>query len=383
MAFEIAGVGLFGLAQHPFLTYPASLGVLQRLRPRPVAGEAVLPARTSRVAVCVCAYDEEEVIQAKVENLLALRQSVPQLEILFYVDAATDRTAEILRGYGDAIRLLVSPERHGKTHGMNCLVGMSDAEFVVFTDANVTFAPDTLRNLLRPFADREVGCVCGHLICLGAEGSATAAIGSLYWRMEEKIKSLESATGSVMGADGSIFAIRRSLHHAPPADIIDDMAVSLSILCDGHRIVCAPDAIAYESIVSRPGEAFRRKIRIACQAFNVHRMLRPRLRVLSLLDRYKYASHKLLRWMTAYSVVGGGALVATGLAAEGYWWGLLIMLAILSGLLCLAGLRPKSIARKLLDLAGAFVATGVGVWRSLQGERFQTWSPPQSDRRAA
>ena len=149
---------------------------------------------------------------------------------------------------------------------------------MVFTDANVMFAPDALPRLLRPFADPEVGCVCGHLVYTAPDGSPTAATGSLYWRLEERIKQLESRTGSVMGADGSIFAIRRALHRPPPRDIIDDMYVSLPMLCDGHRVVRAEDALAYEEIGLRPAEEFRRKVRIACQAFNVHRLLRPRLR---------------------------------------------------------------------------------------------------------
>ena len=164
---------------------------------------------------------------------------------------------------------------------MGCISGwLSVTPLTVTTcvpDANVVFAPDAVRRLLRPFADPAVGCVCGHLVYTapdgaaaeGGGGGATAATGSLYWRLEERIKELESRTGSVMGADGSIFAIRRALHRPPPRDIIDDMYVSLSILCDGHRVVRAGDALAYEATVSRPAEEFRRKIRIACQAFIV------------------------------------------------------------------------------------------------------------------
>jgi hypothetical protein len=216
--------------------------------------------------------------------MLALRAAAPELELLVYVDAASDGTATILREYEDRLRLVVSPARHGKTHGMNTLVGMTSAEVVVFSDANVIFAPDAVPKLVAPFADAEVGAVCGHLRYVGDVDSGTAESGSLYWRLEEHIKALESETGSVMGADGSIFAIRRSLHRPPPPDLIDDMFVSFSVLCDGSRIVRADDAVAFEEAVSRPGEEFRRKVRIACQAFNVHRALWPRLKALPAMD---------------------------------------------------------------------------------------------------
>lgn len=367
------------LAIHPFLTYPASLAALARFTPRSLPG-ADGPPTGLRVALCVCAYNEARIIRDKADNMLALQQSVPHLELLIYVDAASDGTAEILQDYRDRIRIIVAAERHGKTHGMNTLVAATDADIVVFSDANVMFAPDAITRLLRPFAAASVGCVCGHLIYRTAQASATAATGSIYWRLEETIKELESRTGSTMGADGSIFAIRRSLHHPPPPDIIDDMFVSLSILCDGYRVVRAADALAYEETVSRPREEFRRKIRISCQAFNVHRLLRPRLRRLSLLDQYKYTSHKLLRWMAGYLLATAGLLFLAALIDMAAWRTLVVVIVLALATLATGLARPTSLPGKLLDIAAAFLATSFGVIRSLHGERFQTWTPPASAR---
>ncbi len=376
-----AGGALAVLAAHPFITYPASLAAAARLgASRPV--NAAAPEAPPRVALCVSAYNEAPVIRAKVENMLALRGSVPDLELLVYVDAASDGTTEIVREYDDRVRVIVGPTRQGKTCGMNALVAATDAEFLVFSDANVRFAADALPRLLAPFADPAVGCVCGHLIYTASGDSATAATGSAYWRLEERIKDLESRTGSTMGADGSIFAVRRRLHRPPPADIIDDMFVSLSVLCDGYRVVRAADALAFEATVSRPAEEFRRKTRIACQAFNVHRLLRPRLRRLSAWDRYKYVSHKLLRWFSGYLLVAGATLWAAGLAALGAWP---LLAATALGPIALVGMgfaRPSGAAGKLVDIGAAFAATSAGVLQSLRGKRFQTWTPPASARPA-
>ncbi len=374
------------LALHPFSTYPLSLALLARLRARPLATSArtaVPPPRRGRVALCVCAYNEAGVIRAKAENMLAMRAATPGLELLVYVDGASDFTAEILAEYADRITVIASPIRQGKTHGMNTLVARSGADIIVFSDANVVFAPDALHGLLRPFGDPAVGCVCGHLLYTSPDGNPTATTGSLYWRLEERIKELESRTGSVMGADGSIFAIRRALHRPPPRDIIDDMYVSLSVLCDGYRVVRAGDALAYEATVSRPGEEFRRKIRIACQAFNVHRLLRPRLKGLGPLDRYKYASHKLLRWFTGHFLIAAAAFLAAGLALAEAWWLLGFGIAAFASLILAARLRPAGPAGCLFDILGAFLATGLGVLRSLRGDRFQTWTPPASARALA
>ena len=366
---------------HPFTTYPLSLAVLDRLRPRPAA--AARPAQTAaspRVALCVCAYNEEKVIRAKADNMISMRKAVPGLELLIYVDASSDRTAEILRDYEDEITVIASPARHGKTYGMNTLIQRTGADIVVFSDANVMFAPDAVPRLLSRFDDREVGCVCGHLVYTRANDTATAMTGSLYWRLEEAIKELESRSGSTMGADGSIFAIRRALHRPPPPDIIDDMYVSLSILCGGHRVVRANDALAYEEATTHAGDEFRRKVRIACQAFNVHRLLRADLAKLSLFDRYKYVSHKLLRWFVAYLLVAAALCFAAGLAMLDAWALLLLSGLAVAALLVSARLRPAGPLGKIVDIAAAFLATGVGVAKSMRGERFQIWTPPASAR---
>ncbi len=373
---------LLVLAAHPFVTYPLSLGVIARRHARPVRA-GVPPAK---VAVCVCAYNEERVIAARVENLLALRAIQPGLDILVYVDAASDGTAGVLQAYADRIRLVVSPERLGKTAGMNTLVGMTDADIVVFTDANVTFAETALTRLVAAFADPDVGCACGHLVYVDPDSgavSSTAATGSLYWRLEEHIKSLESVTGSVMGADGSIFAIRRALHRAPPPWLIDDMFVSLSVLCAGSRIVHVADAVATEASVSRPAEEYRRKVRIACQAFNVNRALWPELMRLPALDRYKYVSHKLLRWLTIYLLTGSAICALLAVLVAGGWavFGGAVVVAAAGGALLAASRGGK--VGQLREMLAAFVATGAGVLRSLQGEKFQTWNPPASARAPA
>jgi cellulose synthase/poly-beta-1,6-N-acetylglucosamine synthase-like glycosyltransferase len=367
-------------AFHPFITTPLSLFLLAKLRPRVLHRLPI--AHPPTVAVCVCAYNEEAVIADRVRNILGLREITPGLEALIYVDGASDGTADILRSFGDQITAVISDQRLGKTHGMNTLVGLTTADIVVFSDANVSFAQNAVTELVAPFADPAVGCVCGHLRYLAADGH-TAETGSLYWRLEEYIKAMESATGSVIGADGSIFAIRRSLHTPPPANLIDDMYVSLAILCGGARIVRAADAIAYEASVSTSREEYRRKIRIACQAFNVHRALAMRLRQLPAIERYKYVSHKLLRWLSIFSLAATFLCFGAGLAAMGAQRLLLLFLvlaAIAFGLIATVPRGPVSTVREILL---ALIATGLGVIRSLRGEKFQTWTPPASARATA
>jgi cellulose synthase/poly-beta-1,6-N-acetylglucosamine synthase-like glycosyltransferase len=367
-------------ACHPFVTYPWSLIVLQVLRPAKRCTGSVSDGELT-CAICVCAYNEERNIGRKVENLLALRAREPGLEILIYVDGANDRTAEILREYGSQISLHVGSRRIGKTHGMNLLASKAEASILIFTDANVMMDMDCVRDFRRYFADPEVGCVCGSLIYTNGRASATASSGSAYWRFEETIKRLEMESGSMIGADGSVFAIRRSLHQPPPDHIIDDLYVSLKVLCSGFRVIQASDAVAYEESVVSGREEFRRKIRIACQAFNVHRLLWPQLRKLDGITLYKYVSHKLIRWFTIYllgiaALAFEAALILAGHASIAAALVLCAAAALYLG--SVSSIRPFA---QFAGTIAALTGTGLGVWRSMRGERFQTWTPAASIRR--
>jgi cellulose synthase/poly-beta-1,6-N-acetylglucosamine synthase-like glycosyltransferase len=369
------------LAIHPFVTYPASLMILRRWC-RPLAPLPGAPGVPPRVALCFCAYNEAGVIADKVANLRQLRARLPGLAIHCYVDGATDGTDRVLGDHADLLRLTVGAERRGKTFGMNTLVAQTDADIVIFTDANVMVPPEGIPRLLEYFDDPAVGCVCGHLIYVNPDESETSRNGALYWRLEEYTKRLESETGSVVGADGSLFAIRRALHQPVPETIIDDMFVSLTILCAGHRVVSAADVLSFERAATSARDEFRRKTRIACQAFNVHRLLWPQLRKLPPLTLYKYVSHRLVRWFSIY-FIGLAGLASFGVLA-------LLTGGANAGLLSLAFIAAVAVAHRLgvgrvrqaCDILLAMLGVGIGIVRSVRGERFTVWSPAGSVRAA-
>jgi hypothetical protein len=149
----------------------------------------------------------------------------------------------------------------------------------------------------------------------------------------------------------------------------------------GYRVIQASDARAFEESVTSSREEFRRKIRIACQAFNVHRLIWPQLRRLDPLTVYKYVSHKLMRWFTIYflglSVLAVDAALL--LAGQVKFAAAIPAAAVL--ILALGWIGAAKPLVQLLDVLSAFLGTGWGVWRSLRGDRYQTWTPAASIRR--
>jgi cellulose synthase/poly-beta-1,6-N-acetylglucosamine synthase-like glycosyltransferase len=329
----------------------------------------------------MCAYNEAPIIGDKVNDLLRLREAAGgDLEIFIYVDGATDDTALILEPYRDRIHLVVETERRGKTHGMNLLVSQTHASIVMFTDANVRIDPAAVPVLRRYFADPSIGCVCSHLTYVNASQSATAFVGSAFWSFNEWSKSLETATGSVIGADGSLFAIRRRLHRAVPKELIDDIFVSIGVLLAGYRVVRAPELRAFEIHTTAAIDEFRRKVRIASQSMHIHFQLRRELRRLDAWHKYKYIAHRLLRWIGGYFLIAAvpplasAAFLAMGPVNALAIGGLLLLLFVFALRIRLAP------ALTLLNVLLALAGNVVGVWRAFRGERAITWEPASSAR---
>ena len=338
---------LIVLGIYPFLLYPLTLVAARRLGLHRPVRRSDTPK--GKVSVLLCCHNEERWIKRKLENLALLNSH----ETLVYADGCTDRTFDILEAWGGAARVFSDNVRRGKAHGMNILAERASGDILVFTDANVMLDEGALDVVQEYFADDSVGCVAGRLVYTNGAESPTARVGSLYWRLEEKIKSLESETGSVMGADGSLFAVRRTLFRPVPVDLIDDFYTSISILCRGWRVVHAREFLAFERSSTSPREEFRRKIRIACRVFSCHRMLLKQLLRLHPLDMYKYVSHRLLRWLSPFLLLIAGLLIAWELGPTG---GLALAAALLlTGL----GLRVRvPLVSSAANILLAFVATG-------------------------
>lgn len=379
MTLILLGLVLLALAQHPYVTFPASLLLWRRLAPRPISMASPFEAPPS-VSILCCCHNEEQVIADKVEaQLRTVRHYGGEAEMLFYLDDCTDRTAEILRGFGTDVRVVEGRQRAGKSVGMAALVAQSTGRLLVFTDANTFPAENAIAEIARPFADPEVGGVSARLLYVNEASTEVARLNGLYWRLEEWIKAAESATGSIMGADGGLFAIRRELYVPTPPDIIDDLHTSLNVILAGKRLISYPGALAYEKTATDRDDEFRRKVRISCRAFNCCRRLGPALGRSSAEVVYKLASHKLLRWFGLPLGVAGLSAIAAGLLMQGASLaGWLVLLAPAAALL-LGRLDIKPFTA-LYEFALSLWAVTLGLAQSLRGLRYQTWSAAASGR---
>jgi cellulose synthase/poly-beta-1,6-N-acetylglucosamine synthase-like glycosyltransferase len=301
--------------------YPLTAALLARLLHRNVRKAEIAPS----VTVIVPAHDEEDVIGARIENLLALDYPPERLEILIASDGSADRTDEIVRGYEarePRVRLLPLP-RGGKLAALNTAVGHSDREVVAFSDANSRWQPDTLRALVRNLADEEVAYVCGTLVLERPDGTNREGA---YWRYELWLRESESALGSITGGNGAVYALRRNDYVPNPWG--QDLGLPVETVKRGKRAVYDPEALAFEKPAAGLEDEYRRKVRMFRWAWQ-HLFRGGLLRQMGALYRFQLVSHRVLRyasgllhlvWLgSSLALVGSGWVYRAGLAAQLAW----------------------------------------------------------------
>lgn len=361
----------------PFLIYPLSLMLFNKTPLKLIKGKKI-----PHVAILFCCYNEESSISAKLANLSELMAKYHNLSVYVYLDACTDKTAHIIKSARLGINILEGKQRSGKNAGLNKLMKLAPSmvDIVVFNDANVILDVDSFGKIADYFSDPKVGCVNPRQFYINEDESPTAKAGGLYWRFEEWLKKTESEVGSTVAVDGSLFAIRKSLFRELPGDVPNDMFTSLDILSRNYRVISAPDVYCYEKSAVRSKDEFFRKIRIACRAMTCHLAQRGLVSKASFQTRYFYLCHKLLRWFSAYWLVGtvfSGVWVAFdfGYGSE------VVAFIIIAAVVFLSSLYVRiPLLSMVSDMILAFLATSIGVSMALVGVRKAIWSVPQSSR---
>jgi cellulose synthase/poly-beta-1,6-N-acetylglucosamine synthase-like glycosyltransferase len=368
------------LLGYVYAGYPALLRLVVALRgARRVARQPATP----RLTLVISAYNEAAVIRQKLENAVALDYPREALEIVVISDASTDATDAIVSEFVDrGVVLHRQPERLGKTAGLNRVVPMLSGEIIVFSDANAMYNPDALRKITRNFADPRVGCVTGEARYLPGGGAAADLGERAYWDYEMQIKRLETALGSMVGGDGAIYAIRRSLWRELPENAINDFLNPLQIVAAGWRGVYEPEAVCHEETAGGSRTEYRRRVRIVSRSwravFQVPAVLNP-FRVG--LFAWSVFSHKVLRWLSgAFAILG--AIGATALALDvAALWPMSVPLAVAAGAAALAFRRGRRLAALLGYFAIINIASLVGVFKGSLGQVSGVWTTPrQSDR---
>jgi cellulose synthase/poly-beta-1,6-N-acetylglucosamine synthase-like glycosyltransferase len=243
--------------------YPLIVLIVSMIRNRKVSKAAFDPD----VTILIAAYNEEECIGATIENKLQMDYPQEKLEIIVISDGSVDGTDDIVRKYESrGVRLVRQEPRAGKTSALNLAVGQAKGEILVFSDANSSYAPDALRCLVENFNDPQVGYVTGKMIYTNPDGSPVGDGCTTYMKYENLLRKLETRIGSVVGVDGGIDAVRKSLYQPMNPDQLPDFVLPLRVVEQGYRVVYEPRALLREQALNQASDEYRMRVRVSLRA---------------------------------------------------------------------------------------------------------------------
>ncbi len=368
------------IVAYAYAIYPAVVWLLSR-RSVQASIECPVEATTLPTAVIlVAAHNEQAWIGERIANALAVDYPAELLKVVIASDGSEDQTNEIVKQWAASegrVELLAFPIRRGKAATINDAMSRIDAEIVLFSDANTMYEATSVKKLIAWFADASIGVVCGRLVLHDAETGRN--IDSLYWRYETFIKKCEAKLGGLLGANGAIYAMRRSLYRPIPNNtIIDDFVIPLlaKLHCD-CQIVYESSAVAHEETAPSIGDEFRRRSRIGAGGYQSLTVLWPLLRPKYGWTAFTFWNHKVLRWFVPAFLVMAFVTNVILWKSSPFQWLLGAQIGFYS--LAMAGLWIGGQGRmaKLARAAGLFcsmnVALAVGFWQWLFVRQRGTW----------
>lgn len=369
------------LGVYPYVLYPIVVKALGRFLHRRVnAADDFLP----RVTVLTAAFNEAAHIEATVRNKLQQDYPAELIDIIVVSDESSDGTDEIVRRIAaehPRVRLIRQVPRQGKTSGLNLAMLEARGDIVVFADANSIYRPDTLRRLLRNFADPKVGYVTGKMVYVNPDGSLVGDGCSAFMRYENALRAAETQVGSVVGVDGGVDAVRRVLYKPMRADQLPDFVLPLTVVEQGYRVVFEPEANLTEDTLTTEGSEYRMRVRVALRALWALWDKRALLNPFRFgLFAWQLWSHKVLRYLSFLPLAGAMAinwlLLSAGpvyvLAIAGQIVFLLFTAAALIGP---RALGQSSLGRYCFYFALLNWASAVAFTRFLRGQKQVLWQP--------
>lgn len=368
------------LAGVAYVGYPLVLATLAAFRPR--RSRASDPATWPKVTLTVPSYNEQVSIRATLERLLNLDYPAERRQILVVSDASTDATDDIVRSFADrGVELLRLPHRRGKTAAENAAYAAVRGDIIVNVDATVRIRSGSLKALVRAFQDPTVGVASGRDVSVGEHAVESTRGESGYVGFEMWVRSLETRLGSIVGASGCFYGIRRALYDgAFPEQLSRDFASALIAREHGLRAVSADAAICEVARTSSLRSELQRKTRTMARGLET---LLHKRHLMNPLRHGGFAfmliGHKLCRWLV-YPLLPGGIAGLIWLSFESRAALGATVLAALGALLGILGLRwPQARAPMLFAVPGFILAAslaGILAWKKvLWGQRTPAWEP--------
>ena len=374
MLYSIFWVSIF-LVFYTYFGYLILLFIVTLFNRRKINKEDIFPS----VSIIIPVYNPGKIIEDRIKNCLGLNYPEDKLEIIVASDGSTDDTNDVVRKYShQGVKLIWLPQRRGKHYAQAEALKIAQGEIMVFTDVGISFVSDSLKRLVRNFADPKVACVSSvdEVVTSKAEPSKEG----LYIRYDMLLRKLESRIGASTGMSGSFYAVRKKFCHPFYPSMSNDFYIPLRAVMQGYKAILDPQVEGYYSTSGDPLDEFKRKTRTIVHGIEVLSKFK------AVLNPFKYGfysiqiiSHKLLRWLVPYFLT----IIFTAnilLLSKGWIYLVLFLAQLFFYLVALvAHFKPELNNNPLSKISYFFALTNLSVlvswYKYFSGERFVLWEP--------
>jgi poly-beta-1,6-N-acetyl-D-glucosamine synthase len=368
---------------HSYIFYPLIIWAISIFFKRKKTQENInLP----NISIVISAFNEEKVIQNRVENISNQNYDFNKLELIIGSDCSTDKTNELLLALKKKyswLKVILFNERRGKATVINDLVNHSNGSILLFSDANTEFEKNAVYNLVSEFSDPNIGGVSGKLeLVEPVQNFEKSSQEIMYWDFEVLIKKLEGKIGILIGANGGIFAIRKDLFKSIPIDkaVTDDLFITLAVLKQQYKFNYTFNAKAKEDTAKDLTTEFNRKVRFASTNFETLSYFKELLHSKNLLLSFALWSHKVFRWITPFLLiiifVLNTVLVSTGsIYKYTFYFQIIIYIMALSGFLASLFKLRVPVITTIFYFIYSNLAIIIGFYRYITGSHSGIWNP--------
>ena len=232
------------------------------------------------VSLVIPTYNEAEIINRKMENILQLDYPKEKLGVLIVDSGSTDGTRETVRAFARNneerlnVILLEQPTRQGKSAAINEALRYSNATVFALTDADIVVAPHALKALVGKLGDDSVGAVSGVEVPVGGQ-NLLFQIEVGYRSIYTAIRMAEAAVDTPFMCESEFSAFSMdSLEPLKPGCMCDDLELTVTMRSHGRRAVYSLGIPFFEQEASVLKPKLRHKYRRGMA--NQHGLIRNR-----------------------------------------------------------------------------------------------------------
>jgi cellulose synthase/poly-beta-1,6-N-acetylglucosamine synthase-like glycosyltransferase len=205
------------------------------------------------ISIIIPCYNEEKNIEKCLNAVYNSNYPLEKIEVIIVDDGSTDKTAEIVKNYPKNIKL-VKGKHAGKSEALNLGIKNTQYNIICTIDADTEIENTTLKKLVQPFLNQNVGATNGSCIAKNKN-----SLLGLFQNIEYHYNNLIRKSFSMLFNNGiwfyGAFACYRKdllekIGYFKKDSMTEDADIALEIYTAGYKTINVHDAFGHVLVPS-------------------------------------------------------------------------------------------------------------------------------------